>query len=228
MGVVGVGVGLYSAIAYCTGRGGVAHARYAVLSRAPGAGGYELRRYAPAAAAETVVEGGGAGADTRSLTSRGFRPLANFIFSGNAARESIAMTAPVVSEPARSPDGRASGVTVSFILPASHADASSVPAPVDPLVRVVSLPERCEAVATLRGAYPSDAATAAAGARLLAAARRDGLVPARPPPGRGALLAGESEPVVLRRYAYDPPWVPTFMRLNEVALGVEEPARASG
>lgn len=227
------GAGLWSLCAYATGRGGVAHARYAVLARGrDGRGGaYELRRYAPAAAAVvTVPAGEGAGSDdARSLTSQGFRPLAGYIFGrGNARGESIAMTAPVVGEPSsRGPAGGVASVDVSFILPASHPSAAAAPPPVaGSRVRVVDLPERFELVTAWHGGYASDAATQDKGAALLEAARRDGYAPARAPPGAGVTLPREPAAVLLRTYSYDPPWTPTWVRLNEVALVVEGPLSA--
>ncbi len=55
---------------------------------------FEIRRYAPQIIAETFVDG-----DMDSASSRGFRLIADYIF-GNNQKASIAMTVPVVVEPA--------------------------------------------------------------------------------------------------------------------------------
>ncbi len=72
-------------------------------------GALQLRRYAPAIVAETVVQG-----DRDTASTRGFKVIADYIFGNNqaagplsasadedatAASEKIAMTAPVVAEP---------------------------------------------------------------------------------------------------------------------------------
>lgn len=53
-------------------------------------GACELRRYAPLIVAEVRVTG-----EMQAATNAGFRLLAGYIFGGNDARKSVAMTAPV-------------------------------------------------------------------------------------------------------------------------------------
>ena len=238
---VAVVAGLVACVAvvgYATGRGGVEHARYAVLRsvRASGHAGiaFELRRYAPCVAAVTRVEGG-RGAETRRMTSRGFRNVAQYIFGGNAQRASVAMTAPVVSAPLIGADaagaaqpggGRSIAMTapvvsaaagrgaleVSFLMPSRFQRADELPEPLSRDVELRELPTRLEAVHAFGGAYADDAATLAMARRLLAAMRADGLSPA---PG-GADVDGER--VALRVFGYDPPWTLPWFRLNEISI----------
>jgi len=252
VGAVLLGVAACGAALYLTGRGGVEHAKFSVVRRCAGAPGrlaFELRRYAPAVAAVTRVSaagGGGGGGDAmRRATSRGFRPLATYIFGGNDGASSVAMTAPVVSEPLLPPGAPGAGrsiamtapvvsqpgegagseaeVEVSFIMPSRYASARELPAPLSRGVELRELPERFEAVASLGGGASADGARTAAAAReLLASLRAEGLRAAPAAPGAGALVDGAR--VVLRAYSYDPPWTPAFMRRNEVSIAVEAPA----
>ena len=231
---VAVVAGLVACVAvagYATGRGGVEHAHFTVLRRAGGRTHlpFELRRYAPCVAAVTRVQGG-RGADTRRMTSQGFRAVAAYIFGGNAQRappaashplmpegggggRSIAMTAPVVSAPAGNGD-----INVSFIMPSRFQHVDELPVPLARNVELHELPARLEAVHAFGGAYLDDAATLAMARRLLAALRADGLKPAE----GAADIDGER--VELRVYSFDPPWVLPFFRLNELSIVCEDGA----
>ena len=80
--------------------------KFELLAQDGPEGALQLRRYAPAIVAETVVEG-----DRDTASTRGFKVIADFIFGNNRAAgpvagaaeaqasEKIAMTAPVVAEP---------------------------------------------------------------------------------------------------------------------------------
>ena len=57
--------------------------------------GVELRRYAPRIVAQVKVEA----ADRDAASSKGFRPLAGYIFGQNGPDEKIEMTAPVTTSP---------------------------------------------------------------------------------------------------------------------------------
>jgi hypothetical protein len=212
---VAVAAGLLACVAavgYFTGRGGVEHAKYAVARSVHARGvDFELRRYAPCVAAVTTVADDGAG--MRRMTSRGFREVAGFIFGKNAAHTSVSMTAPVVSA------GKGDGaLEVSFLMPSKYQRAADLPEPLSRGVQLRELPARLEAVHAFGGALPSDAAVLALARRLLAALRAEGLAPAPAP--AGALVDGER--VGLRVYAYDPPWVLSFFRLNELSITVAE------
>jgi SOUL heme-binding protein len=64
-------------------------AEYRVLEKKDG---YEIREYAPHIIAQTVTSG-----DYNQSMNSGFRTIAGYIFGGNTKKESIAMTAPVVT-----------------------------------------------------------------------------------------------------------------------------------
>jgi hypothetical protein len=65
--------------------------KYSVIGQV---GAVEIRQYGPRIAAETVVAGG-----EYEARSVGFRRVAGYIFGANHAKQSIAMTAPVVQGP---------------------------------------------------------------------------------------------------------------------------------
>ncbi len=69
---------------------GLEEPRYTVVEKRDG---YEVRKYAPMIVAETTVDGVGS-----SANGEAFRRIAKFIFGGNVANDSIAMTAPVTIE----------------------------------------------------------------------------------------------------------------------------------
>lgn len=175
-------------------------------------GAIEIRDYAPQIAAMVEVDGSMARAG-----NSGFRPLAGYIFGGNTARvgagsAEIAMTSPVTQ--ARSQEiamtspvtqsGRGDGLwQVSFIMPASWT-METLPVPNDPRVVLVEVPARRLAVIRFSGG-PSDARFEAKAAELtayLAETGRD--------------MTGT--PVFAR---YDPPWIPTPFRRNEVMIEIQ-------
>jgi hypothetical protein len=209
--VIGTGLGLWIAVGYLTGRGGVEHAPYRVLSRHSG---FEVRRYAPAVAATCFVEGD---EGVRAAGRAGFRSIAGYIFGGNTVGggkgQSIAMTAPVVTAP------REGGHEISFIMPSKYKTAGEMPLPLSGRVVLTELPEHDEAALGWHGGYPGDAAIYKLAVQLVEGARRVGLEPAAPPPGEGMEVDGRR--VILRVYGYDPPWTLPFMKWNEVAITLQ-------
>ena len=176
-------------------------------------GSFEVRVYAPAIVAETVVTGGfGDG------TNEGFRRLAGYIFGANGGGRKIAMTAPVGAEPARGAAGTkiamtapvgaeksTDGWTVTFTMPSSFTLAS-LPVPNDARVRLREIPARRVAAARFSGTWGAERFEDVA-RKLVADARAAGLDPAGAPP-------------VFARY--NPPWTPWFLRRNEVLIPLEE------
>ena len=94
-----------------------------------GDGAIELRAYAAHTVAEVTVAG-----DREAAISTGFRVLAGYIFGGNAAGQSIAMTVPV----AQSPVPGTGTWTVRFMMPAAF-DAATLPAPEDARIRLLTV-----------------------------------------------------------------------------------------
>jgi hypothetical protein len=194
--------------------------RYEVLERQ---GPFEIRRYSPLILAETYVEG-----DLAPAGLEGYRRLVSYISGDNRARreiecttqlvhakgpresgpppehhrgmrgERIAMTAPM----AQSRCG--TGYCISFVMPSRYT-LITLPQPSNPNVTLRELPERIVAAVRYRGSW-----------RPALFARRqaelEGFM-AR----RGLKAAGAA------RFArYNPPYVPWFLRRNEVLIPVTE------
>lgn len=168
----------------------------------------ELRRYGSTVVAETRVEGPREAAGTE-----GFRRLAGYIFGGNRARASIAMTAPVGQAPAgeriamTAPVGQApadGAWVVSFTMPARWT-LDTLPIPDDPRVTLREVPGSLVLARRYSGTW-SEARWAQEAAALDAVRAREG-------------LRAIGEAVWAR---YDPPWTPWFLRRNEVLLPVAE------
>ena len=177
----------------------------------------------------------------REATSRGFRDIAKFIFGGNAARKSVAMTSPVVTAPLRGGseaiamtapvvsqavggdgDGEGGRFEIAFVMPSTFERVEELPEPLDRAVELVAMPPRFEVVHAFHGGYPSEAAVRHIARSLLAGLRDAGLTPAPVPEGGGTFVEGTE--VVLKAYAFDPPWVIPFLKLNEIAIEVVAPA----
>lgn len=181
---------------------------------------FEIRAYAPQVVARVRVEGPAGGA-----MSRGFRPLADYIFGNNARRDGIAMTAPVTQTGADSamkiamtapvtqtPAAPQEGTNaapeahwVMFIMPEEHR-LGTLPTPNDPRVELLELPKRTMAVARVPGQADHGAMLRVLDALLGRLAEAE--IP----------VAGE--PTFAR---YDPPWTPPGLRRNEVMVPVAWP-----
>lgn len=171
--------------------------------------GFEVRRYAPYVVAETRVEGA-----QRDVGNEAFSRLAGYIFGNNRGTRKIAMTAPVAQAPAEGKkiamtapvtQAREAGDTwlVQFMMPAEFT-LDTLPEPKDPRVYLRLLPARTVAVIRYSGTwsksnYDEHLAT------LKAGLAREGLV-------------AKGEPLWAR---YNPPFMPWFLRTNEIHLEVE-------
>jgi hypothetical protein len=170
----------------------------------------EIRDYGPRIAVEATV----VAPDNRKANNIAFDLLFAYITGANetnglvamtapvqqaAMPELIAMTAPVWTASRSDPDGI--GLSMRFFLPA--AVAHNPPRPLDSRVRIVSLPP--DTIATLRFSGVLDDARRAARERELL----DRLV--------GTNWQSTGKPYVL---AYDPPFTISFLRRNELAVGV--------
>jgi effector-binding domain-containing protein len=158
------------------------------------AGEIEFRKY-PALVLATVES---------AEDDSGFNLLFAYISGKNAAKDSLQMTAPVITSakiPMTAPVV-SSASTMSFVMPAGKTPAE-IPEPLDSKVRIVPVPEREVAVITFKGKTHEDEVKAAE-ARLLNRLRDAGIE-----------AAGE---VFLMRY--NPPWIPGFLRHNEVGVEV--------
>jgi hypothetical protein len=168
--------------------------------------GFELRAYSPVLVAEVTVAG-----PADDAGNQGFRILAGYIFGKNKGEREIAMTAPVTQAPEptkiamTAPVTQASavgGYIVQFTMPASFTLAT-LPEPMDARIRLKELPGKRYAVIRYSGFW-SEANYNTHLDKL-----------ARAVTAAGVVTAGE--PVYAR---YDAPWVPWFLRRNEIWLQV--------
>lgn len=167
------------------------------------ASGLEIRQYQPYVVAQTEVNG-----PMEVAGNEGFRRLAGFIFGGNDTGQKIAMTAPVAMAPMPeetrlTPKG--GGFVVQFMMPSSFTLAS-LPPPKDGRVTFLEVPARRIAALAYRGNW-SEARYLLHLEKLNAALAKEG-------------LKAKGSPVWAR---YDPPFMPTFMRTNEILVEIQTP-----
>jgi hypothetical protein len=163
----------------------------------------ELRRYPRTILVETTAADSGTA----------FRRLFGYITGANDVSETVATTAPVttgsetlsMTAPVRTDRG-AGTVTMAFYLPPEYT-AETAPVPTDPDVRLAVEPSRTVAVRRFSW-YATGDRVERERRRLFAALDERGIERC----GQGGLLQ------------YNDPWTPPFMRRNEVAVPVEEPA----
>ncbi|MFO1407412.1 MAG: heme-binding protein [Steroidobacteraceae bacterium] len=170
-------------------------------------GAFELREYAPHLVAETTVR-----ADFEEAGSIAFRRLFRYISGDNVPRQKIAMTAPVTQSRSGGEKiamtapvtqlAAADGYVVAFVVPSQYT-ADTVPQPTDPTVRIRAVPGRLVAAWRYSGRWtPENYREHEADLR-------------RAMTGRGYVAAGAS---ILARY--NPPFMPAFLRRNEVLIPV--------
>jgi SOUL heme-binding protein len=171
-------------------------------------GDIEIRDYAPMIVAEVEITG-----SRREASSRGFRPLAGYIFGGNSPREEIAMTAPVtttrsggqeiaMTAPVTTTPGEDGRWTVAFVMPEEWT-METLPEPDSNAVTLREVPGRRIAAIRFNGGG-NDRAMMVHQAELEAFLDERG-------------LTAIGEPV----YAgYSPPWTPGPFRRNEVMIEI--------
>lgn len=163
---------------------------------------YEIREYSPYVVAETVVQG-----DANEAGNAGFRILAGYIFGKNEGSTSIEMTAPVAQNPVKiemtAPVAQSQtpeGFAVQFAMP-SQWTLATLPKPLDARVHLKAMPARRVAVLRYTGFWSqSNYEENLARLKEALAAKN---------------LTWQGDPVWAR---YDPPWVPWFLRRNEIWL----------
>lgn len=180
-------------------------------------GSFELREYSAYVIAETRVA-----ADFTAAGNIAFKRLFRYISGDNVARREIAMTAPVTQSEAA---GRGEKIAmtapvsqvadgdqyrVAFTLPASYTLATA-PRPLDPQVQLRAVPAQLVAAWRYSG-------------RWTESNYRDGERQLRAAIGRRPLVAA-GEPVLAR---YNPPFMPWFLRRNEVLIPVQRAPHAAG
>ena len=156
---------------------------------------YEIRRYEPFIVAEVDV-----GGDMNKAGNRAFQILAGYIFGNNEPGEKMNMTAPVVSH---EPAGDRDTYTYAFVMESRYS-MESLPAPVDPRIRIVQKPGRIIAARAYSGRWTEDNYRENE-VVLVSKLAIDG-------------LQTEGNPYLAR---YDSPMKPWFMRRNEVLVELD-------
>lgn len=180
----------------------VEQADYSVVEKM---NGYEIREYPAHIVAQTTVKG-----SYGESMGGGFSIVAGYIFGGNTKKESIAMTAPVVSQSENiamtapvlaTTEGDSQ--TISFSMPRSYT-METLPTPNDPRVKIVMIPAKKYAVMRFSW-YRSDARVKGMQEKLLSALTRDGVAT-----GSSVAYAG-----------YNAPGTPPWMTRNEVLVEIK-------
>jgi len=178
-------------------------AKYTVLESE---GDFELRQYEPRIEAETLVEG-----DFKDVGNEGFRRLYDYITGKNRKRQSIPMTAPVSQEAASEKIPMTAPVNqekagekwrITFMMPPQYT-LDTLPEPLDPRVQLTKVPGLLMAALSYSGTW-SRGRYEEKEKRLKELIRQKGLK-----------ILGE--PVFAR---YNPPFLPWFLRRNEVLIPV--------
>ena len=177
--------------------------KYRVLESS---GDFELRQYESSLGAETTVEG-----DFHEVGNEGFRRLFDYISGKNRKKQSIPMTSPVSQEassekiPMTAPvnQEKVGGAwRITFLMPSAFT-METLPEPLDSRVKLVKIPGRLMAALSYSGTWSRERYEDKE-KRLKELIRQRG-------------LKIEGEPVFAR---YNPPFMPWFLRRNEVLIPV--------
>jgi hypothetical protein len=168
---------------------------------------FEIRNYAPQIVAETFVEG-----DFEKVGNEGFRRLYDYISGNNRKEQSISMTAPVTQEGESQKIAMTAPVSqfrennmwrITFLMPAEYS-IDELPEPLDGRVKLVEDPERIVAAIKYSGTWSKSRYDEK---KSLLEEFID---------ERGLKAAGEA---IWARY--DPPFMPWFLRRNEILIPIE-------
>ena len=157
----------------------------------------QIRKYQAHIVARTLVTG-----SFEDVGNQGFKRLAGYIFGGNGQDQAIAKTAPVGLEP-HAETSRDSQYWITFSMPSEYS-MEELPAPNDSRVDIIEVPERYLAVLRYKGRW-SEERYRTHESSLLSLVNEE------------ATWVKQGKPSWSR---YNPPFVPWFMRTNEVAIEV--------
>lgn len=181
----------------------IEEAKYTIIEQD---GDFEVRQYEPHVVAETLVE-----SNFEEAGNEGFRRLYDYISGKNRKQQTIPMTAPVSQEASSAKIPMTTPVTqeqvggkwrITFLMP-YHYTMEDLPEPLDPRVRLTKVPGLLMAALRYSGTW-SKGRYEAKEKRLKELIRQKGLK-----------IVGE--PVFAR---YNPPFMPWFLRRNEVLIPV--------
>ena len=180
-------------------------AKYTVLEKE---NDFEIRQYDIQIVAETYVDG-----DLEDVGNEGFRRLYGYISGDNKKKQSISMTAPVGQEAGSEKIAMTAPVKqekkdnqwrITFLMPAEYT-LETLPEPNDNRVKLKADPGRLMAAVRYSGTWSED------GYEENMALLEEYIQK------RGLTKAGD--PVWAR---YDPPFMPWFLRRNEVLIPIEK------
>ena len=165
----------------------------------------EIRKYQSHLVARTLVSGA-----FDKAGNRGFKVLAGYIFGGNHGDKNIAMTAPVGLRPSavnhRDSEGRSFWIT--FSMPSEYSIAS-LPQPNSEAVELSVVPEQYLAVLAYKGSWSEKRYLSFVDSLKQTLAQQK-------------TWESQGDTSLLR---YDPPFVPRFLRDNEVSVEVVQSAK---
>ncbi len=189
---------LIGVAASAVGASAVEEPPYQVIARD---GDFEIRDYPALTLAETGVD-----ADRSTAGNQGFRKLAGYIFGGNATKQSIEMTAPVIEAPRGAMGdqalGGSKGWTIRFVMPRGLSLAI-LPKPDAEGIILREEPPTRYAVLRFSGLAGDDAVA-------VKTAELERLLKVRN-------LAAAGPPLVAQ---YNPPWTLPFLRRNEIMIAI--------
>ena len=180
-------------------------AKYTILEKE---NNFEIRQYDSQIVAETYVDG-----DLEDVGNEGFRRLYGYISGDNQKKQSISMTAPVGQKAGSEKIAMTAPVKqekkdnqwrITFLMPAEYT-LETLPEPNDNRVKLKADPGRLMAAVRYSGTW-SDDGYEKNKALLEAYIQKRG-------------LTKSGDPVWAR---YDPPFMPWFLRRNEVLIPVEK------
>ena len=179
-------------------------AKYTVLEKEDS---FEIRQYEAQIVAETYVDG-----NLEDVGNAGFRRLYAYISGDNKKKQSISMTAPVGQEVSSEKIAMTAPVSqekkdnrrrITFLMPAEYT-LEMLPEPIDESVKLAEEPGRLMAAVRYSGTWSKEGYQKNK-ALLEEYLRKRGLTKA------GAAVWAR----------YDPPFMPWFLRRNEVLIPVE-------
>ena len=182
----------------------VEKAKYTVLEKDDS---FEIRQYEAQIVAETFVEG-----DLEEVGNEGFRRLYAYISGENTKKQSISMTAPVGQQAGSEKIAMTAPVSqekkdnrwrITFLMPAEYT-LKMLPEPIDERVKLAEEPGRLMAAVKYSGTWSEE------GYEKNKALLEEYL--------RMRGLTKEGAAVWAR---YDPPFMPWFLRRNEVLIPIE-------